>query len=61
MTDEIISEIEKLKLRKIELTNRLNLTRDYENKEEIKEEIARIAKQIGVLEGYKKRLQLNSR
>lgn len=52
--DDITQEIEKLKLKKIELTNKMNMTVSFDDKEEFKEEIANINAQIGILEKFKK-------
>lgn len=46
-------EIEKLKTKKIELTNKLNITTDYDEKESIKEAVEELQKQIDVLEKLK--------
>jgi hypothetical protein len=51
--EEIEAEIEKLKQRKIELTSRINLTADFNEREELDREIERIDKQIAVLERFK--------
>lgn len=53
LPEDIEEEIEKLKLRKVELTNKMNLTTDYEEKEEIKQSIDNIQKQIDLLEKLK--------
>lgn len=50
---DIEVEIEKLKMRKVELTNKLNLVEEFEEKEQIESEIARIQKQIEILERLK--------
>ncbi len=46
-------EIEKLKAKKIGLANKINLTRDFEEKEELQKEVERIQNQIDVLEKFK--------
>lgn len=51
-TDLVASEIEKLKARKIDLSNRINLTRDSDEKEELRSQIERIQKQIETLEKF---------
>jgi len=43
-------EIENLKLKKVDLTNRMNITDDYDEKESMKETIEKIQKQIEILE-----------
>ncbi len=50
---EIEMEIEKLKMRKVDLTNSMNITTDYEEKETIKEAIGEIQRQISILEKMK--------
>lgn len=52
--DDIEEEIEKLKLRKIELTNRMNMTTSFDDKEDLKQDISRITAQIELLEKFKK-------
>ena len=49
---DLKEEIEKLKAKKLELLTRANLSNDEAEKEEIKEEIKRIEKQIETLEKY---------
>jgi len=46
-------EIEKLKAKKIGLANKINLTRDFEEKEELQKEVERIQNQIDILEKFK--------
>jgi|GEM_PF-3282841 len=53
--DAIAEEIEKLKLRKVELTNKVNMTVSFDDKEDLKEDIARINAQIEILEKFKKK------
>lgn len=50
---DVDSEIEKLKAKKIEIANRINLTTDFEEKEELQREIERIQAQIEILEKLK--------
>jgi hypothetical protein len=50
MVGEIEQEIEKLKLKKIELLGKLNITSDFDEKEEYEREIERINRQIKLLE-----------
>ena len=52
-TNDIDGEIDKLKYKKIELANRLNMAISFEDKEEIKLEIQRVQNQIETLEKYK--------
>ena len=54
MPSEIEREIEKLKMKKVELANRINLTRDFEEREELQREIDRIQAQIEILEKFNK-------
>ena len=51
--DDIDGDIDKLKYKKIELANRLNIAISFEDKEEIKLEIQRVQNQIDTLEKYK--------
>ena len=53
--DDITEEIEKLRVRKIELTNKMNMTVSFDDKERFKEDIANINAQIGILEKFKKK------
>lgn len=53
--DEIVEEIEKLKLRKVKLTNNMNMTISFDDKEDLKQDIARINEQIDILEKFKKK------
>ena len=50
---DIDEEIENLKLKKVEITNRMNLTTDYDEKEEMKETVDKIQRQIEILEKLK--------
>lgn len=52
---DVDSEIEKLKTKKIEIANRINLTTDFEEKEELQREVERIQAQIDVLEKFKRK------
>lgn len=52
---DIDAEIGKLKSKKLELTNKLNITNDFEEKEEIRLDIQRIQQQIDTLEKYKRK------
>ena len=53
-TNRIADEIEKLKVRRMETTNKMNMTISFDDKEEYRAEIARINEQISVLEKFKK-------
>jgi hypothetical protein len=50
LPEDVGAEVERLKIKKIELANRLNLTDDYDEKEELRLGIERIQKQIDTLE-----------
>jgi hypothetical protein len=52
--EEIESEIERLKSKKVELVSKLNLTSDFEEKEQLQEQLERIESQIAMLERLKK-------
>jgi len=47
---DVEEEIEKLKTKKIEITNKMNLTTNFDEKEELGDELKRIQKQIEILE-----------
>jgi hypothetical protein len=47
---DVDAEIERLKIKKIEIANRINLTSDFEEKEELRREVERIQAQIEILE-----------
>ena len=51
---DVEEEIEKLKVRKIELTSKMNMTTRFDEEEEIKDDIDRIDKQIEILGKFKK-------
>jgi hypothetical protein len=53
LPNEVDAEIEKLKAKKIELTSKLNLAEEFEEKEQLESEIAKIQQQIEVLEKLK--------
>ncbi len=53
--DDVSSEIEKLKARRVELASRVNITKDGEEKEEIRLQIERLQKQIDTLEKFYKK------
>jgi len=52
--EEIELEIERLKSKKVELVSKLNLTSDFEEKEDLQEQLERIEKQIAMLERFRK-------
>ena len=51
---DVEEETENLKLKKVEITNKMNLTTDYDEKEEMKENVNKIQRQIEILERLKK-------
>lgn len=53
LPEEVNSEIERLKMKKVELTNRMNLATDFDEKEDLKSEIARLQAQIETLEKFR--------
>ncbi|MEM5834537.1 MAG: hypothetical protein QXQ69_01650 [Candidatus Aenigmatarchaeota archaeon] len=56
LVEDVEREVERLKIKKKELTTKLGLTKDSTLKEEIKNEIKRIDDQINVLEKLKMKL-----
>lgn len=50
---DIESEIEKLKMKKVEITHRLNMTEFFDEKEEYTKELEIIQRQIDILERMK--------
>lgn len=52
--EDLDSEIARLNQKKVELTNKLNAARDYDERENLGEEIKRIQAQIEVLEKFKR-------
>jgi hypothetical protein len=50
---ELKEEIEKLKMKIVELTNKVNMTISFDEKEEYQKEIELVKKQIVVLEKLK--------
>ncbi len=50
--NEIETEIEKLKMKKIELVNKINITSDFEEKEELQAQVDQMQKQIETLEKF---------
>jgi hypothetical protein len=53
LPEDVDDEIEKLKARKIELTNKMNMTTSFDEKEELKDEIDRLKGQVEILEKFK--------
>lgn len=53
--EDIEEEIEKLKVRMLELSNRMNMTTSFDDKEDLKQDIGRIKSQIELLEKMKKK------
>jgi uncharacterized protein YicC (UPF0701 family) len=54
MRNDVNEEIDRLKARKVELSNKMNMVTSFDEKDELKEEIGRLNAQIATLE----RLQL---
>ncbi len=52
--NEIESEIEKLKMKRVELVNRMNITSEFDEKEELQIQVNQIQKQIDTLERFSK-------
>ena len=50
---ELEDEIARLKTRKMELLNKINLLTSFDDKEEMQNEVSRIQKQIDTLEKFK--------
>lgn len=50
---DIDDEIEKLRMKKVEITNKMNMVTSFEDKEDLKQDIARITEQISLLERLK--------
>ena len=53
MTDDIEKEIERLKMKKVDIVNKINLANSFDEKEEYTKDIDIIQKQIDVLEEMK--------
>jgi hypothetical protein len=53
LPEDVELEMERLKEKKIEVANKINLTTDFEEKEELKKELERIQMQIDTLEKFK--------
>lgn len=52
---DIDEEIEKLRARKVEIVNRINMTNDFDEREDLRMQIARIQQQIDALERFKRK------
>ena len=50
---DIEDEIEKLKMKKVELVHKINLTMDFEEKEGLQAQVNQIQKQIETLEKFR--------
>ena len=50
MGEDLAAEIEKLKLKKIELTNKINIVNNFEEQEDLKRRVELIHNQIETLE-----------
>jgi hypothetical protein len=50
LNEDVEREIEKLKLKKVEITNKLNMTDDFELHDSLEREVARINDQMRTLE-----------
>jgi len=53
MRNDVNEEIDRLKARKIELSNKMNMVTSFDEKDELKEEIERLNAQIAMLEKFK--------
>ncbi len=51
---DLSSELDKMKSRRVELATKMNITRDESEKQEIRDEIERLQKQIDTLEKFYK-------
>lgn len=52
---DIEKEIEKLKMRRVEIVNRINTTHDFDEKEDLRLQASAIQKQIDALERFKRK------
>jgi len=50
MRNDVNEEIDRLKARKVELSNKMNMVTSFDEKDELKEEIGRLNAQIATLE-----------
>ena len=55
MIGDFDSEIERLKAKRAEINSKIASTRNFDTKEKLKEELARIENQIKILENFKRR------
>jgi peptidoglycan hydrolase CwlO-like protein len=55
MIGDFDNEIERLKSKKAEISGKIASTRNFEEKEKLKEEMTRIENQIKILENMKKK------
>jgi peptidoglycan hydrolase CwlO-like protein len=55
MIGDFDSEIERLKAKRAEINSKISSTRNFDTKEKLKEELARIENQIKILENFKRR------
>ena len=53
MRNDVNEEIDRLKARKVELSQRMNTSTSFDDKDELKEEIERLNAQIAMLEKFK--------
>lgn len=53
LPEDVDVEIEKLKSKKVEITNIMNITDEYDEKEELRDTIKNIQRQIEILEKLK--------
>ncbi|MEM5829414.1 MAG: hypothetical protein QW040_02125 [Candidatus Aenigmatarchaeota archaeon] len=53
MIGDVEIEIERLKAKRAEISSKIASTRNFETKEKLKEELAKIESQIKILEGVK--------
>ena len=53
--EDIEEEVDKLKSKRVELTNRMNISTSFDDKEELKQDIGRITAQIDLLERLKRK------
>jgi hypothetical protein len=53
--EEFDKEIERLKIIKTEISNKMSLTNDFNERDKLQEELARVNSQIRMLEIFKKK------
>jgi hypothetical protein len=56
MIGDFDDEIERLKAKRAEINSKIASTRNFDTKEKLKEELARIESQIKILENMKKKI-----